>query len=103
MSSKARAPNPARHAKLKLTTAENAEIALIVAGYSDDESAAKLGIGCDTFSSHLEVIFKKLNVSDRFELVLFALYYNLANLDIIPESNRKMSAPGRSRPKSPRP
>jgi DNA-binding CsgD family transcriptional regulator len=85
MPSKLRSLNKVRHVQFNLTPDENAEVALVVAGYSDKESAARMGIGCATFCSHLEGIFKKLKVSDRFELVLFALYYDLASVDSIPQ------------------
>jgi DNA-binding CsgD family transcriptional regulator len=52
-------------------------IALIVAGYSSEEATQSLGISGQALRQHLVSIFNKLNVSNRLELVLFALHHRL--------------------------
>ena len=45
----------------------------VVAGYTNKDLAAKLGISLQTAKHHLTNIFDKLGVSNRLELVLFAI------------------------------
>ena len=60
-----------------LNPIERQLIALTVAGYSSEESTRRLGISESALRQHLMNIFGKLQVSDRLELVLFALYHRL--------------------------
>lgn len=60
-----------------LTTRELQVIALIVAGYTNKDLAQKLGISEHTAKHHLTNIFDKLGVSNRLELVLFAINHHL--------------------------
>ena len=64
-----------------LTSREMQVIALIVAGYTNKDLARKLGISAHTAKHHLTNIFDKLGVSNRLELVLFALHHRLINED----------------------
>ena len=65
-----------------LTPMERQAISLTVSGYSSEESAIRIGISEQAFSQKLVAIFEKLNVSNCFELVLFAHYYDL--IDVSP-------------------
>ena len=56
-----------------LTQREKQVIALIGAGYTNKDLAQKLGITENTAKHHLTNIFDKLGVSNRLELVLFAV------------------------------
>ena len=60
-----------------LTPRELQVIALIVAGYTNKDLARKLGISEHTGKHHLTNIFDKLGVSNRLELVLFAINHHL--------------------------
>ncbi len=60
-----------------LTSRELQVIALIVAGYTNKDLATKLGISEHTAKHHLTNIFDKLGVSNRLELVLFAINQQL--------------------------
>ncbi len=60
-----------------LTSRELQVIALIVAGYTNKDLADKLGISEHTAKHHLTNIFDKLGVSNRLELVLFAINHQL--------------------------
>lgn len=60
-----------------LTSRELQVIALIVAGYTNKDLAQKLGISEHTAKHHLTNIFDKLGVSNRLELVLFAINHKL--------------------------
>jgi DNA-binding CsgD family transcriptional regulator len=56
-------------------------IALIVAGYTNKDLARKLGISENTAKHHLTNIFDKLGVSNRLELVLYAVDHGLVTGD----------------------
>ena len=56
-----------------LSSRELEVIALIVAGYTNKDLAQKLGISENTAKHHLTNIFDKLGVSNRLELVLYAV------------------------------
>ncbi len=60
-----------------LTSRELQVIGLIVAGYTNKDLADKLGISEHTAKHHLTNIFDKLGVSNRLELVLFAINHQL--------------------------
>jgi two-component system nitrate/nitrite response regulator NarL len=64
-----------------LTPREVQVIALIVAGYTNKDLARQLGISEHTAKHHLTNIFDKLGVSNRLELVLFAIDHRLINED----------------------
>jgi two-component system, NarL family, nitrate/nitrite response regulator NarL len=56
-----------------LSSREMEVIALIVAGYTNKDLARELGISENTAKHHLTNIFDKLGVSNRLELVLYAV------------------------------
>jgi DNA-binding CsgD family transcriptional regulator len=58
---------------------EKQVIALAVAGYSRAESAKIIGISEPAFRLHLTGICGKLGVSNEFDLILFALHYQLVD------------------------
>jgi DNA-binding CsgD family transcriptional regulator len=57
-----------------LTPLEKQVIALVLAGYTSKESGQKIGVSEHVVRQNLRDIISKLGVSNRFELVLFALY-----------------------------
>jgi len=66
-----------------LTPREREVVGLIVAGYTNKDLAQKLGISEQTVKHHLTNIFDKLGVSNRLELVLFAIDNQLIDRDRI--------------------
>lgn len=64
-----------------LTSREREVIALVGAGYTNKDLGRKLGISENTAKHHLTNIFDKLGVSNRLELVLFAVDHQLTNQD----------------------
>jgi len=62
-----------------LTALEKQVIALVLAGYTHKESAQRIGLSEHSVSKHLRGIIAKLRVSNRLELVLFALHHHLAH------------------------
>jgi two-component system, NarL family, nitrate/nitrite response regulator NarL len=60
-----------------LTSRELQVIATVVAGYNDGDIAQNLKIREETVKRHLTRIFTKLDVSNRLELVLFAIAHRL--------------------------
>ena len=60
-----------------LSAREMEVIALIVAGYTNKDLARELGISENTAKHHLTNIFDKLGVSNRLELVLYAVDHGL--------------------------
>jgi DNA-binding NarL/FixJ family response regulator len=60
-----------------LSSREMEVIALIVAGYTNKDLARELGISENTAKHHLTNIFDKLGVSNRLELVLYAVDHSL--------------------------
>ncbi len=64
----------------ELTAREGEVLALLVAGCSNREIAAKLGITEATVKCHVGVILTRLNVQDRTQAVLTALQRGLAHL-----------------------
>ena len=64
-----------------LSSREMEVIALIVAGYTNKDLARKLGISENTAKHHLTNIFDKLGVSNRLELVLYAVDHEMVSGD----------------------
>ena len=62
-----------------LTPRELQVIATIVAGYTNKDIAQKFSISEQTVKHHLTNVFDKLGVSNRLELVLFAVEHQLTN------------------------
>lgn len=84
---------------LGLTPLEKQVIALVVAGYTTKESRQKIGVGERVVRQNLRDIIAKLGVSNRFELVLFALDHDLVNpIQMSPRATeRRLSQTPRTR------
>ena len=67
--------------ELGLTTRERRVIALVGAGYTDKDIAQRFRISENTAKHQLTSVFDKLGVSNRFELVLFAVDQGLTQQD----------------------
>ena len=77
-----------------LTALEEQALSLTVAGYSNTESAPRLGTTEKAFRLHLLKIYRKLKVSNRLELVLFALDHDLvATPPLFPSSQTSAVRP----------
>jgi two-component system, NarL family, nitrate/nitrite response regulator NarL len=61
----------------KLTAREQEVIETVVAGYTNKDMAQKFSISEQTVKHHLTNIFNKLGVSNRLELVLFAVHHQI--------------------------
>ena len=61
----------------KLTPREIEIITAVTAGYTNKEIARRFSLSEETVKHHLTKIFSKLDVSNRLELVLFALSHHL--------------------------
>jgi two-component system, NarL family, nitrate/nitrite response regulator NarL len=71
-------PNPPPGAKtFNLTARELEVIDTIVAGYTNKDVAQKFSISEQTVKHHVTNIFNKLGVSNRLELVLFAVHHQI--------------------------
>ena len=62
-----------------VTPRELQVIARVVAGYTNKDMAKEFSISEQTVKHHLTNIFNKLGVSNRLELVLFAIAHNLVD------------------------
>ncbi|SRR6266511_2346970 len=62
----------------RLTTREREVIALVGEGLYNSQIAARLSISEATVSHHLTSIFKKLGLTNRFDLVVYAYRHGLA-------------------------
>ena len=72
-----------RAAQLRIASLSDSErqiIALVVEGFNDRQIANSLTISEIKIREHLKVIFDKLKISDRLELVVYAYYHSLAPL-----------------------
>jgi DNA-binding NarL/FixJ family response regulator len=70
----------ARHPESELSPREREVLQLLVAGRSNREIAATLGIKEATVKSHVSVILMRLDVTDRTQAVLAALRRGLVHL-----------------------
>jgi two-component system, NarL family, nitrate/nitrite response regulator NarL len=75
-SDSAEAP-PSRQQRFGLTPRELETITLVLAGYSNPDIAQSFSISEQTVKHHISNIFDKLGVSNRLELVLFAVNHRL--------------------------
>ena len=64
-----------------LTSREIEVIGLVVAGYTNQDLAQELGIRVGTAENHLADVAEKLGVSNRLELILFAVDQGLIDGD----------------------
>lgn len=60
-----------------LTRRELAVVSKIVAGGTNKTIASELAISEDAVKRHIATVFAKLDVSNRLELTLFAIYHQL--------------------------
>ena len=60
-----------------LTLREKHVIACLMQGFPNREISRRLAIAEQTVKNHLRSIFDKVGVSDRLELVLYALHHKL--------------------------
>jgi DNA-binding CsgD family transcriptional regulator len=75
---------------LGLTPLEKQVIALVLAGYTSKESGQKIGVSERVVRQNLREIFAKFGVSNRFELVLFALHRDLVDpIQISPRATER--------------
>ena len=74
-----------------LTPRELEVIGVILAGYSNNDIAAKFSISEKTVKHHLTNIFDKLGVSNLLELALFALHHHLVETVAVPAEATKAS------------
>jgi DNA-binding NarL/FixJ family response regulator len=59
--------------RVRLSQRELDVVRLVVDGRSNDEIAARLGIGAKTVESHLRRLFERLDIASRTELATRAL------------------------------
>ena len=64
-----------------LTARERQVIALVAGAHSNKDVAQKLGISRNTAKHHLSNVFDKLGVSNRLELLIFAVDHALIEED----------------------
>lgn len=70
--------DPEEPPAVKLTKRERDIIALVAAGSKNKQIAARLSISDVTVRHHLTTIYSKLDVEDRFELIIYAYRNGLA-------------------------
>ncbi len=65
-------------------------IGLTVDGYSTKETAERVGIDESALGEQLASIYRKVHVSNQFELILFAVHYRLIDVNdrIVPSSRK---------------
>ncbi len=74
-------PDSKTRQDFRITPREKEVVGLIVAGYTNNDLAQKLGISKQTAKRHVTNIFDKLGVSNRLELVLFAIDHQIIDRD----------------------
>lgn len=55
-----------------LTEREHEVMSLVAIGMPDDDIAQRCGINPEVVKTHLHIIFKKINASNRFQAMLWA-------------------------------
>ena len=75
-----------------LTPREKAVIGLLMQGFPNREIARSLSMAEQTVKNHLRAIFDKVGVSDRLELVLYAIHQKL-DIPIIEAGQEQPSGP----------
>ena len=79
-----------------LTPRETQVTVFIVAGYMNRKIAQKLDVSEQAIKRHVANIFGKLGVSDRLELVLFALHHRLIDRGQTVSPSHRMPQKGKS-------
>lgn len=69
-----------------LTEREKTVISFLLLGFGNREIAQRLSIAEQTVKNHLRAIFDKVGVSDRLELVLYAIHQRLELPPVEPEA-----------------
>ena len=64
-----------------ISSREMQAVTHVVAGHANKDLGRKQGISEQTVKRHLTNIFEKLGVSNRLELILFAIDHGLINKD----------------------
>jgi DNA-binding NarL/FixJ family response regulator len=75
-----------------LTPREKAVIGLLMQGFPNREIARSLSMAEQTVKNHLRAIFDKVGVSDRLELVLYAIHQKL-DIPLIEAGQEQSSGP----------
>ena len=65
----------------RLTSREMDVLACIAKGFSNQDIAQALFVSEKTVKNHLTNIFRKLNVNDRTQALIYVLKHNIVNLD----------------------
>jgi DNA-binding NarL/FixJ family response regulator len=73
-----------------LTRRERSIIACLVQGWRNKEIAERLDISEQTVKNHLRAVYDKIGVSDRLELVLYAIHQKL-DLPPVPQAEPSVS------------
>jgi DNA-binding NarL/FixJ family response regulator len=68
-----------RRQEFGLSEGELEAIALVVSGYTNKGIARKLAISESAVQHHLTNILNRLEVLNRFELILFSMYHHLTD------------------------
>ena len=89
------AVSPEERRSASLTARERQVVALVGKGLTSREIADGLYIAEVTVRNHLTSIFRKLKLSNRFQLALYALRYGLSKFS--PKFRSRRSAVGRSK------
>jgi two-component system nitrate/nitrite response regulator NarL len=66
---------------IRLTRREGQLVSLLVEGHTNKEMASQLGVSDQTIKNQLTTLYRKAGVSNRLELVVFALRNGLAGVD----------------------
>lgn len=74
--------NSQNNKEIFLTSREKDVLLLVTQGFNNQEIADKMSVTQHTVKSHMQSIFKKLNVKTRTQAVLVALQLNLNNENI---------------------
>ena len=64
-----------------LTSRENEVLQYLLTGCSKKEIAYKLHISEHTVKAHIEKIYKKFNINNRIQLIIYLIKNKLINID----------------------
>jgi DNA-binding NarL/FixJ family response regulator len=79
-------PQPARRKRvvppgIRFSPRERQLVSLVAGGYSNKEIAGYLNLQLQTVKNHLSRVYRKLGISRRVELAVFAVGYGLVDSD----------------------
>jgi DNA-binding NarL/FixJ family response regulator len=66
---------------IRLTRRERQLVSLLTEGHTNKQMASQLGVSDQTIKNQLTTLYRKTNVSNRLELVVFALRNGFAGVD----------------------